>query len=181
MLNVVKTASYFSNIILLAIVSGIPLFGSLKKIKVYDSFIDGAKEAFNIIVQVIPYLVGMVVAVGMLRASGAVETMTAWLQPLLAYFGVDMDIATLGFLKPFSGMASNAMLIDIVDKHGANSFVARAAATLSGSAETTFYIMTIYFGVIGIKKTRYAGVAGIIADMSGIFISVTVCRWLLFV
>lgn len=163
----------------LSFVAGIPLIGTFKKIKVFESFVEGAKEGFNVILRIIPFLVGMVVAIGMLRASGAFELLAQGLAPLLTRVGVPADLLPLMLARPFSGAASNAVLVDIIRAHGGDSLVAHMAATMIGSTETTLYVVAIYFGAIGIRKTRHAITCGLIADGIGMLASVSICRWLL--
>ena len=163
----------------LSFVAGIPLIGAFKKIKVFESFVEGAKEGFNVILRIIPFLVGMVVAIGMLRASGAFELLAQGLAPLLTRVGVPADLLPLMLARPFSGAASNAVLVDIIRAHGGDAFVAHMAATMIGSTETTLYVVAIYFGAIGIRKTRHAITCGLIADGIGMLASIAICRWLL--
>lgn len=163
----------------ISLVAGIPLLGALRKVKVYESFVDGAREGFDVILRIIPFLVGMVVAIGMLRASGAFDLLAQALAPLLVKLGVPADLLPLMLARPFSGAASNAVLVDIIRAHGGDSLVAHTAATMIGSTETTLYVVAVYFGAIGIRKTRHAVVCGLIADAAGIIASIMICHWLL--
>lgn len=170
-------ASQISNWILLVFVAGIPLYAVLKKIDVFDAFIIGAKQGFDTVVSIIPYLVAMMFAVGMLRASGFFELLARWLGPLLAYIGMPPEILPLALIRPFSGSAATGVMAELIHEHGGNSYIAKTAATLMGSTETTFYVIAVYFGAVGIRRTRYAIPAGLLADLAGIIATVVICRY----
>lgn len=172
-------AELISDFIVLSIVVGIPVLGAARSVRVYDSFIEGAKEGFQVAVNIAPYLVGMLVAIGMLRASGAITSLARIFHPVLSALGLPDDVLPLIFLRPLSGSASNAVLVDIISHNGGDAWVSHLAATMMGSTETTFYVIAVYFGVVGIKETRYAITAGLLADLSSIFASLLVCKWLL--
>ena len=171
-------ANQLSNWILLAFIAGIPLYGMLKKIDVFDAFIVGAKQGFDTSVSIIPYLIAMMVAIGMLRASGFFELLAVWLGPLLAAIGMPSELLPLALIRPFSGSASTGVMAELIHEHGGNSFIAKAAATLMGSTETTFYVIAVYFGAVGIRRTRHAIPAGLLADLAGVIATVLVCRYL---
>ncbi len=177
-MNVQVLTTALSNTIFLAFVAGIPLYGYLRKVAVYDAFIDGAKEGFNTTLRIIPYLVAMIVALGMFRASGALDLLAKALEPIMTKLGMPVDLLPLVLIRPFSGSAANGMLAELIHKHGADSFIAHLAATIVGSTETTFYIIAVYFGVINIKKTRHAITAGLLADLTGVLASLWICQWL---
>ena len=171
-------ANQLSNWIFLAFVVGIPLYGAIKKIDVFDAFIVGAKQGFDTSVSIIPYLIAMMVAIGMLRASGFFELLSALLAPLLATIGMPAELLPLALIRPFSGSAATGVMAEIIHEHGGNSFIAKTAATLMGSTETTFYVIAVYFGAVGIRRTRHAIPAGLLADLAGIVASVCICRYL---
>ncbi len=175
-MNAASLANGISNWIFLGIIAGIPLIGQYKKIKVYESFIDGAKDGFNIAVKIIPYLVAMLVAIGMLRASGAINSLSNLLAPVLHWLGMPKATLPLALMRPFSGSGANAILIDIIHHYGGNSFVAKVAGTMMGSTETTFYVIAVYFGAVNICRTRHAIPAGLIADAVGILAAVGICH-----
>ena len=164
---------------MLFIVGGIPLYGYLKEVNVFDSFVDGAKGGLDLVFKLLPFLIGMIVAVGMLRASGAFDMLASACAPLLKALGIPEPLLPLGLLRPFSGAASNAVLVDLIKTYGPDAMVSKMAATLIGSTETTFYVVAIYFGAVRIKYMRHAMAAGLIADFTGLFAAVYVCRWLL--
>lgn len=171
-------ANQFSNYMFLLFIAGIPLYGLLKKIDVFDAFIVGAKQGFETSINIIPYLIAMMVAIGMLRASGFFELLTIVLAPLLRRLGMPSELLPLAIIRPFSGSASTAVMAELIHTHGGNSFIAKAAATLMGSTETTFYVIAVYFGAVGIRRTRHAIPAGILADLAGIIATIVVCRYL---
>lgn len=167
-----------SNGMFLIFVVGIPLFGAIKKINVFDAFIDGAKEGFNTSVGLIPYLVAIMVAIGMLRASGFFELLQTGLAPMLTAIGMPSELLPLALIRPFSSTAATGMMAEVIHQHGGDSLMAKTAATMMGSTETTFYVIAVYFGSVSIKRTRHAIPAGLFADLAGIVASVCVCRYL---
>lgn len=173
-----EIASYVSNLIFLAFVIGIPSFAILKKIDVFDAFITGARQGFEVSVSIIPYLVAMMVAIGMLRASGFFELAYQLFTPFLKAIGMPPELLPMALIRPFSGSAATAVMADLIHQHGGNSFIAKTAATLMGSTETTFYVIAVYFGAVGIKKTRHAIPAGLLADITGLLSTIFICRYL---
>jgi spore maturation protein B len=171
-------AYQFSNWMLLAFVAGIPLYATIKKINVFDAFIVGAKQGFETIVSIIPYLIAMMVAIGMLRASGFFELLFNTLGPFLASIGMPPELLPLALIRPFSGSAATGVMAELIHEHGGDSFIAKAAATLMGSTETTFYVVAVYFGAVNIRRTRHAIPAGLLADLAGVIATVIVCRYL---
>lgn len=171
-------ANQVSNWVLLSFVVGIPLYGTYKKVNVFDAFVVGAKQGFETSISIVPYLIAMMVAIGMLRASGFFELLYLWLAPLLTAIGMPADLLPLALIRPFSGSAATAMMAEIIHDNGGNSFVAKAAATLMGSTETTFYVIAVYFGTVGVRRTRHAIPAGLLADLAGIIASIMICRYL---
>jgi spore maturation protein B len=168
----------FSNILFLVFVVGIPLYGAFKKVNVFDAFIEGAKEGFSISVGLIPYLLALMLAIGMLRASGFFELLYGCLAPVLTYVGMPPELLPLALIRPFSGSASNGLMADLMHQYGGNSMIAKMAATMMGSTETTFYVIAIYLGSINIRRTRHAIPAGLLADLTGVIAAVWICRLL---
>lgn len=154
----------------------IPLYGIARGVKVYESFVEGAKEGFQIGVRIIPYLVAILVAVGMLRGAGAIDLLAHWLDPLFRRAGIPTEILPLAIMRPLSGSGSLGVVTELVKTHGADSFIARLAASAYGSTETTFYVLAVYFGAVGIKRTRHAVAAGLFADVVSLVAAVVVCR-----
>jgi spore maturation protein B len=157
---------------------GIPLIGLIRKVKVYDVFIDGAKEGFEVAVKIIPFLVGILVAIGMFRGSGAMDLLTEAIRPALDRTIFPPELVPLAILRSLSGSGSLAMTTDLVKTYGPDSLLGRIAATMYGSSETTFYVLAVYFGAIGVKKTRHAISAALIADLVAAIAAVAVCTWM---
>jgi spore maturation protein B len=156
----------------------IPLYGLIRKVKVYEAFIDGAKEGFDVAVRIIPYLVAILVAIGMFRASGAMNLVTEGLRPMLTAVRFPPELFPLAVLRSLTGSGSLALMTDMVKTFGPDSLLSRMAATMYGSSETTFYVLAVYFGAIGVKKTRHAVPAALIADMVAVIASIAICYWL---
>jgi spore maturation protein B len=157
---------------------GIPLVGMIRKIKVYDVFIEGAKEGFQVAVRIIPFLVGILVAIGMFRASGAMDMLTNALRPLLAATQFPPEIFPLVILRTLSGSGSLALATDIIKQSGPDSFIARTAATIYGGSETTFYVLAVYFGAVGVKHTRHAIPSALTGDLVAAIVAVAICSWM---
>ncbi len=155
---------------------GIPIYGAFRGVKVYESFVEGAKEGFQVGVRIIPYLVAILVAVGMLRSAGAIDMLARGLDPVLRRIGMPAELLPLALLRPLSGSGSMGVVTELVKTHGPDSFIARLAATAYGSTETTFYVLAVYFGSVGIKKTRHAVLSGLTADVVSLIAAIIVCR-----
>ncbi len=153
-----------------------PFYAMLRGVKVYEEFVEGAKEGFNVGVRIIPYLVAMLVAIGMFRAAGGVDMITEALRPLLTKVGFPPELLPLSLMRPLSGSGSNAILADLILQFGPDSMIARMAGTIMGSTETTFYVIALYFGSVGVMRTRHAIPAGLLADLTGVVASVIICR-----
>ena len=156
----------------------IPLVGLVRKVKVYDVFVDGAKEGFDVAIKIIPFLVGILVAIGMFRASGAMDLLTAALRPLMQATGFPAELVPLGILRTLTGSGSLAFTTDLIKTHGPDSLLGRMAATMYGSSETTFFVLAVYFGAVQVKKTRHAVPASLIGDVVAAMATVAVCYWL---
>jgi spore maturation protein B len=156
----------------------IPFAALLRGVKVYDVFIEGAKEGFEVAVRIIPFLVGILVAIGMFRGSGAMDLLTAALGPIAASTGFPAELVPLAILRSLSGSGSLAFATDLVKTHGPDSLVGRMAATMYGSSETTFYVLAVYFGAVGVRRTRHAVAAGLVGDLVAAVAAVAVCAWM---
>ena len=166
-----------SNFIIFCLIIAFMAGAIKKRIDVYEAFIDGAKEGFHTAVMIIPYLVAMLVAIGVFRASGALEIMLDYLRSLLSWLSVDsqfVDALPTAFMKPLSGSGARAMMIETMQTHGADSFAGRLASIVQGSTETTFYVLAVYFGAVGIKKARHAVACGLFADLIGIITAICI-------
>jgi spore maturation protein B len=156
----------------------IPLIGLIRKVKVYDVFVDGAKEGFGVAVNIIPFLVGLLVAIGMFRASGAMDLLTAALKPLMAATGFPAELFPLAILRTLTGSGSLAFTTDLIKTYGPDSMIGRMAATMYGSSETTFYVLAVYFGAVSVKRTRHAVPAALIGDLVAAIATVAICMWM---
>jgi len=156
----------------------IPLVGLIRKVKVYDVFIEGAKEGFEVGVKIIPFLVGILVAIGMFRASGAMDLLMAGLRPLVTATRFPAELVPLAILRSLTGSGSLAFTTDLIKTHGPDSLIGRMAATMYGSSETTFYVLAVYFGAIGVRRTRHAVAAALVGDLVAAIAAVAVCAWM---
>ena len=153
-----------------------PLYAALRGLKVYEEFVEGAKEGFQVAVRIIPYLVTMLVAIGMFRGSGGIDLLTAALRPVLNLVGFPPELMPLALMRPLSGSGSNALFIDLIKTFGPDHLLTYTAGTIIGSTETTFYVAAIYFGAVGVKRMRHAIPAGLLADLAGIIAAIIICR-----
>lgn len=170
-------STFGANLILFSVIIAFILAGIRRKLRVYDVFIEGAKEGFKTAVMIIPYLVAILVAIGMFRASGALDVFTGWVQSLVAWLGFDTQwvgaLPTM-LMKPLSGSGSCAMMLDVMKTNGADAFVSKLAAAVRGSTDTTFYILAVYFGSVGVSKTRYAAGYALLADITGAIAAIAI-------
>lgn len=175
-LNSVTTMG--ANLLLMVIIMLFLFSGVRKRINVYDAFVEGAKEGFQTAVRIIPYLVAMLVAIGVFRASGAMDWLIIGLQHIIESLGIAADwVGALptALMKPLSGSGARGMMVDAMTNFGADSFIGRLSCIFQGSTDTTFYILAVYFGAVGISKTRHAVVCGLLADLIGIIAAILVC------
>ena len=167
-----------ANILLMCIITGFIVAGVRKKVNVYDAFIEGAKEGFTTAVRIIPYLVAILVGIGVFRASGAMDMLIGGLRAGVDACGVDaqwVDAMPTALMKPLSGSGARGMMVDAMTTYGADSFVGRLASVFQGSTDTTFYILAVYFGSVGVSKTRHAVTCGLLADLAGILAAIAIC------
>lgn len=148
----------------------------VKKVKVYEVFCDGAKEGFSTAIRIIPFLVAMLVAIGIFRSSGAIDVIIKYINPVLELIGMPGEVLPMAIMRPLSGGGSTGILNDIFITHGPDSMIGRMASVMMGSTETTFYVLAVYFGAVSIRKTRHAVVAGLLADIAGILAAVWICN-----
>ena len=173
-------SSLLGNLTLFGLIVMFLLMGAVKRVPVYESFVEGAKEGFDVARNLLPYLVAMLCAVGVLRASGALEFGLDGIRWLVEWGGWDnrfVDALPTALVKPFSGSAARAMLIETMQTHGVDSFPALAAAVMQGSTETTFYVLAVYFGAVGIQRARHAVGCALLADLAGVSAAIGVCYW----
>ncbi|MCO7176630.1 spore maturation protein [Sporolactobacillus kofuensis] len=148
------------------------LYGTLKKVPAYEAFVEGGKEGFSLAVSIMPFLVGMLAAVGVFRASGAMDAFVHLLQPLLAAIGMPPEVVPLALLRPISGTGALGLMSDLIQTYGADSFIGRLASVMQGSTDTTFYVVTVYFGAVGIHRSSDALKVGLLADLCGVICAV---------
>ena len=158
------------------LLSFFPLYAAVRGVKVYEEFVEGAKEGFDVVLRIIPFLVTMLVAINMFKGAGGIDLLTRALTPLLTPLQFPPDLLPLSLMRPLSGGASLAIFTEMIQRLGADNIVTLMAATIFGSTETTFYVVAVYFGAVGVKQTRHAIPAGLLADLAGIIASVVICR-----
>ena len=171
-------SSTFANVFLCAIIACFIIAGMRKRINVYDAFIEGAKEGFQTAVRIIPYLVAILVAIGVFRASGAMDFLIDGIAWVVALVGGDTEFVgalPTALMKPLSGSGARGLMVDAMTTYGADSFVGRLACLFQGATDTTFYILAVYFGSVGIRKTRHAVTCGLLADLAGIISAIFIC------
>jgi spore maturation protein B len=173
--DVISVLSYF---VLPALLIGFPLYGLYKGVRVYEVFVEGAKEGFNVAVTIIPYLIAILFAIGMFRASGAMDFLVDVLDPVLALIGVPAEVVPMGIIRPLTGSGSAGLVADMIQQYGEDSLLVKMVATMFGSTETTFYVIAVYFGAVNIRNTRHAVPAGLFADFVGFLASVYVVKLL---
>ncbi len=173
--TVTEVSSLASNFILFTVIIVFILMAVIRRVNVYEAFIDGAKDGFKTAVKIIPYLVAILVAIGVFRASGAMEWLISGFSWMFQQAGINTEFTPAlptALMKPLSGSGARGMMVDAMSTHGADSFVGRVASTVQGATDTTFYILAVYFGSVGIKNSRYAVVCGLIADFTGIIAAI---------
>jgi spore maturation protein SpmB len=166
-----------ANVVLFGVISAFILMAMAKRINVYDAFIEGAKEGFTVAIRIVPYLIAILVAIGVFRAAGALDLLVKGIGAGFAALGLPTDfVAALptALMKPLSGSGARGMMVDAMKTYGADSFVGRLACTFQGATDTTFYILALYFGSVGVKKTRHAVACGLIADLGGVVAAIVV-------
>ena len=175
-MNVVSTS--IANILLMTIIVGFIVAGMRKKVNVYDAFIEGAKDGFSTAVRIIPYLVAILVAIGVLRASGAMDMLIDGISWTVSACGLNSDFVgalPTALMKPLSGSGARGMMVDAMTQYGADSFIGRLSCVFQGSTDTTFYILAVYFGSVGIRHMRHAVTCGLLADLAGIISAIAIC------
>lgn len=163
---------------LFSIIIGFILAGVRKRINVYDAFVEGAKEGFSTAVRIIPYLVAILVAIAVFRTSGCMDYLIAGIARLVSWMGIDSEFVgalPTALMKPLSGSGARGLMVDAMNTYGADSFIGRLACIFQGSTDTTFYILAVYFGSVGVVRTRHAVPCGLIADLAGIIAAIFIC------
>ena len=169
MLNIIETLSILA---IPAIILFVVLYGATRRVKVYAAFVEGAKEGFNVGVRIIPYLVAMLVAIGIFRAGGAMEMLSSLLSPVTRLIGMPAEVMPMALIRPLSGSGALGVMSETIKTNGPDSLIGRMVSVMMGSSETTFYVLALYFGAVGITRTRQAVPAGIVADIVAVLMSV---------
>jgi len=156
----------------------IPLLAMIRRVKVYEAFVEGARGGFEVAVRIIPYLVAILVAIGMFRASGAMELVARAIAPVTDAVGLPAEALPAALMRPLSGSGTLGVVTELMQTHGPDSFIGRLASTLYGSTETTFYVLAVYFGSVGVRRSRHAVAAGLLGDLAGVVAAVAICRLL---
>ncbi|PTM58636.1 spore maturation protein [Desmospora activa] len=172
-----QTISFLSAIAIPAILAFIPLYALVRGVPAYESFVEGAKEGFPTAIQIIPHLVGMMVAVSIFRETGALQFYLSLFKPLLAWIHFPEEVLPLGLLRPITGTGALAYAENLMSTYGPDSFLGRLAATMQGSTDTTLYVLTVYFGAVGIRRSLYAVKVGLLADLTGVLASWMIVLW----
>jgi len=172
-LQIMTTVSAF---LLPCLIALILCIATLKKLPTYELFVEGGKEGIDMSFSLLPFLLGMIVAIRVLRSSGALDAFIHLLTPILTFLGIPPEIIPLAIIRPLSGTAALGMTAELTEQFGPDSFIGRLAATMQGSTDTTLYILTIYFGAVGVKKMRYALKVGLLADLAGIITSILIVK-----
>jgi spore maturation protein SpmA len=166
-----------ANLVLYGVISVFLLMALVRKVNAYEAFIEGAKEGFQVAIRIIPYLVALLVAIGVFRASGSLDLLTQGIAQLFAVFGIDdrtIPALPTALMKPLSGSGARGMMVDAMETYGADSFVGRLASTFQGATDTTFYVLALYFGSVGVRKTRHAISMGLLADAASVVAAITI-------
>jgi spore maturation protein B len=173
--NAMSLLSFFIIPVILVV---FPLYGLYKKVPVYESFVEGAKEGFNVAVRIIPYLVAILFAIAMFRASGGMDFLTKALNPVFSLLGIPSELLPMVIMRPLTGSGSAGLVVDMVKQYGEDSILVKIAAVMFGSSETTFYVIAVYFGAVNVKRTRHAIHAGLTSDIAATLLAAWVVLWM---
>ena len=174
--RIMESISLYAIPLIILIIVGYAYF--VKKVKVYEVFCEGAKEGFNTAIRIIPFLVAMLVAIGVFRASGCIDILLKVLDPVFSLIGMPGEVLPMAILRPLSGGGATGVMNNLMITYGPDSLIGRIASTMMGSTETTFYVLAVYFGAVSIRKTRHAVLAGLLADLAGLLTAVWICRFM---
>jgi spore maturation protein B len=166
--------NYLSIWLIPMLIGFILVYGTIKKVATYEAFVEGGKEGIKIAFSIIPYLVGMMVAISVFRASGALDFFIGLMKPILQLTGIPGEIVPLALMRPISGTGALSITSDLIATHGPDSFIGQLASTMQGSTDTTFYVLTVYFGAVGIRKMGDAIKVGLLADLIGVIASIII-------
>jgi len=169
---ILDSIQVLSTFVILAVIVGFPFYAILKRVPVYEAFVEGAKEGFTLVIRIIPYMVGILFAMAMFRASGAMDFLMEGLRPILKVVAIPPEVLPMAITRPLTSAGSIGVLQDMMKAYGSNSLYVKIAAVIFGSSETTFYVIAVYFGSVGVTKVRHAVLAGLIAEGSAILGSI---------
>ena len=172
----VRIMQIFSIWLIPVLIFAILILAWRNKVKVYEAFIDGAKEGFSVAIKIIPYLVAVLVAIGMFRASGAMDIFVALFSPITNLIGMPAETLPVALMRPLSGSGALGLVTELMKQHGPDSFIGRVASTMWGSTETTFYVVAVYFGSVGVRRVRHSVAAGLVGDAVGLIMAVIICN-----
>ena len=158
------------------LVAFFPLYAALRRVKVYEEFVEGAKEGFNVAITIIPHIVAMLLAVFMFRSAGCIDAIAHFFRPVLDAVSFPTELLPMSLMRPISGGGTTGIFVELIKTYGPDHLITRTAGTIIGSTETTLYVLAVYFGSVAIRRTRHAVAAGLLADAAGIIASVIVCR-----
>jgi len=175
LLSILSTVSRWAIPFLLLVV---PLYGFIRRLPVYETFVEGAEEGFYTAIKIIPFLVGMLVAISVFRASGAMEYCIKAIMPLMQYLGAPAEVLPLAVMRPLSGSGALGLATELIKVYGPDSLMGRMASVMQGTTDTTFFVLTVYFGSVGIKRFKYAVITGLSADITGLIASIYICNLL---
>jgi spore maturation protein B len=173
--NAMSLLSFFIIPVILIV---FPLYGLYKRVPVYESFVEGAKEGFSVAVRIIPYLVAILFAIAMFRASGGMDFLTRALDPVFSLVGIPSELLPMVIMRPLTGSGSAGLVVDMVKQYGEDSILVKIASVMFGSSETTFYVIAVYFGAVNVKKTRHAVHAGLTSDIAATLLAAWVVMWM---
>ena len=172
----VRIMQIFSIWLIPVLIFAILILAWRNKVKVYEAFIDGAKEGFSVAIKIIPYLVAVLVAIGMFRASGAMDIFVTLFSPITNLIGMPAETLPVALMRPLSGSGALGLVTELMKQHGPDSFIGRVASTMWGSTETTFYVVAVYFGSVGVRRVRHSVAAGLVGDAVGLIMAVIICN-----
>jgi spore maturation protein SpmB len=172
----VRFVNAISDMLVPFLLAVFPLYAALRGVKVYEEFVEAAKEGFQVAIRIIPYLLAMLVAIGMFRAAGGIDMLSNFLKPALQLIHFPVELLPMVLLRPLSGSGTLSLFTDLVKNFGPDSLLSRTAGTIYGSTETTFYVLAVYFGSVAVRKTRYAVIAGLTADAVSVIVAIILCR-----
>ncbi|MCX7956386.1 MAG: spore maturation protein [Endomicrobia bacterium] len=174
-----KIIQLLSQLIIPLFILWVIVYGYIKRVRVYDSFVSGAKQGFDVVLRIFPYILTIFIAIKIFQSSGLFDYIKLLLTPIFSYIGIPIEIISISIIKPLSGSASLAIFTDIVKTTGPDSLASKISAVIMGSAETTFYVLAVYLGAVSIKKTKYLVAACILADFIGIIVAITIVKLIL--